>query len=681
MDKQETKKPKKEKRDRSQVNVDRIDGRVWGHRLRTARDARTKAMEEGSAIRAMISGRATKELQAEMKMESEEWVLADWNKMAALVRVMIPALLHNEPDVTVEPWDELDEDSVRKAELYTYLCRRFIRGNARMENSKAALFEAIVYGKGCTFTDFNKAEMQPRTRFQTIREVYIDPQYDGTPNTLQWVARDLVLSVEEAKKKWPKKARYFKPTLSDMSKEEADRVNADEALSEKHINHNVRLVEVWINGSSTEFPDLPLGQEGVADDKEEGHHDHTGYHGKNEVLTLILNEKGIGTVINRAPWPWTLNEGEFPFSFLELTNDPNRTYGQSILSPARRLQDIMNIMFSALTTRQVQSSKDIISFVGEDFENPDEVEKQLRGDSQLIVARMKSGKRIKEALSQTSIGTPNAAQAALMDTANSAFEDTTGYRELTTGDVRKAQSATAAQFSEERRQSSIANAVLSTERWQGNISRKELMLAQSVMTADDIAEIAPARLLGEPKPQKDNDGNTIMLYPYWDDNMTPRSIRNESQCFVRAGSMRFMSVEERRDAMVEMLRVYQESLAMVTNSGFEVPKEAVAAIFKMANHIARLAGVPEFKDLQIDPEILQPIEDESAKQEEIAQQSQQAQQQMAQALPQMIQQVVAPLFSQFGEALMTKIIEAMQLQSAQPMQPQQPVNPLASLGL
>lgn len=679
MAKQQDKKPST--RDRKQERVDTIDGRVWTHRINAAKEVRKKALEKGDQIRRMVTGRATEVLKEDMEGYGDDWIMADWNKMAALVRVMIPALLHTEPDITVLPWDELDEVSTAKADLYTYLVRRFIRTNNRMEHSKAALFEAIIYGKGCTFTDFNKEEQQPRTRFQTIKEVYIDPAYDGTPNTMQWVARDLVLPVDVAKKRWPKKAHLLKADTSDMSEDEAVVVDKDNDIPKQRLKQHITLCEVWIDGHSTEYPDMKMGQEGVSNHSDESN-EHTGYHGKREVVTLLIEskDKGYGKIIDRRPWGVTLNENEFPFQFLELTNDPNKVYGESILNPARRLQETMNVMLSAITTRQLQSAKDLILIKRDAFEDADAAKKALEAGDQLTVLEVKNSTVSKDAVTQQSLGVPNAAQIEILQGANRAFEDITGYAELTSGDVRKAQNATAAQFSEERRQSSIANAVLAVERWQADMSRVELMFAQSLMTYDAVKEVVPPRLLGEVKTDLNEEGEEVETSPYWNDAMTPREIRNEAVCHIRAGSMRFMSVEERRDALVEMQRVYQEGLAIVTNLGYEVPREAVVAVFRMMDYLARLAGVPEFKDLKVDSEMLVPIEDEAAKQEEVQQQAMQAQQQLAQALPQMIQQAVAPMLAQFGEAMMQKVVEALQLAQRPAVQQAAPaVNPLEAM--
>lgn len=429
--------------------------------------------------------------------------------------------------------------------------------------------ETIPLGMSAFVVGWDPEKKLPTAQWVSGKEILIDPDGGPMPASWRWVAEWREFPIEELKIKYPKfdwdthnSVRDEEGTFTrmDVSEREVETPSDDVTAKQK-------IFIVYKRG------DLPtLGDAATKKGK------NPSKRLPNEVI--VLTDEDEPRVVDRYPWPWVFDIGDWPVEVIRFTFHPNEAHPPSMLRPGHSLQEqaSWNLTFFNTAMRLSVIRKVLVNTAYMADEELDRLEAPT--DLEFIQVDDPSAFNAVKVISFME-EFPMALAQNLSSNAE-IYREVMGVNEI----VRESKSHTTAvdvSLQEQRAQQRLGVYIAQVERLVTNVARKLIQVAMFMMSAEDLTQWLGDLAQSEATPEG-------VVSQFWaEDGYSPEEIRIERSIRVEPDSLRHVSKDQRVQEMGMMMdRVTAALQLMKDGLGLPLNPNKVAEI--QMNFLKRLAA-------------------------------------------------------------------------------------------
>jgi len=610
--------------------------KLWEPRLKQAKAIRATAIKHGDRIEDMLRGKVGEAAKAEAEKMGMSDFYVQHPKMSSFLYSLIPTTIARDARQMVAVSDPKSEFDVGFAEVGTTLLERIKRNSRRFRQVQYAVWQAYIYGTGALKTCVDRHTREPITRWLDVRDLLLDPSATSAPGSGKWVGEQVTYTIKEARKLFADdtlEANAGESTRSSSRSSEDEGFDPDHMLSkpdadaegsEQQSKTMFRCIAVYETGARPHDEDKPL-LDRFEDYKDEEQH---GFEGRDRIL--YFNDKNHN-LIGVDQWPWVLERHEHPITMVRPMFDTKNPWSYAAMAPLEHIQQAMSLAMSFNYRRMIAVASDILLLDKDKCVDPEVVDKALKNREDMVVILAKGVANLDEVFKRATIGGLDPASDQILDRMTMIFDEASNYRGLMGSDVGSSPTATGAEASQQRVQTSVAVLSQAVDEAQRDCSVKELQMALSRMTGEDVAKVVGSRI-GPRQP----DGS----FKFWPQQPSAAEIRRVDVS-VEPGSSSFANKAEQSRFALELSDRLTQAIAAIVGSPTPMEAWMIRSMMEPIRMAAR-NDLPDF--LEIIPqedEILEYIQrtKEEAQQAQAMQQNQAEQQMSAQLDPNMIQNV------------------------------------------
>jgi len=561
----------------------------WSNQIQLARAIRSDWVKTGDDIHRSISGEADMETYRKAREKFGEIPSSErytpWPKMSGFVNALLSILLRQNARVRVRPNDPQDPESVGRASCDTALLASIQTTSRRIEELRIAGYDALVYGNGALLHEYDEHNNDVGCRSILVDDLLVDPHGRAAPSSMAWRGYEQTIPLKLARK------QYKQPDLQSnvAQKKPQGRLNnedvarwqmADEANAERF-----RIVVIY------ERAGVPLDGSLKMSDVNTDPDEDGGYSGRDRKLTFNAETFEL---LDESPWGFVLERGEFPITLITPTIDPRNPLAYSALAPIKRLQFLLDFFMSVAATESANSARKLVGINDSGVADSDKLKRDIAGREQLI-GYISNGSP-DNIVSQQALGELSDTQLKMLTMAANAFDEASNRPGLMSSAGTEYATATGAEVAQRRTNASIGIYAGAFEIAIGQLSVKDLQVAHSTMTGDDVAPMVGSKI-GQKIEAAGSDGQPIVTYQYWPEDMSIRQIRS-LDVYVSPNSTLETSNAERARTVLELGKVAIEAIGVAKNFGMQVEPTKLEQILSQPPMLAAsLLDAPELQEV------------------------------------------------------------------------------------
>lgn len=563
---------------------DEAVARALAPRLRNAVKMLKERREESEMYEDYLEGRGV--YSEDMEDNDSTYHFTDFPLHYQLKSALVPMLVSRWPKWMVSNLHaaQMDETSEEEFEGFRQILEALLdkvwQEYDLQQQLRYAVEETIPLGMSAFVVGWDPEKRLPTAQWVSGREILIDP--DGGPMASSWrfVAEWREFPIEELKAKYPK----FDWDTSDhaIRDEEGvfDKVDVHEREVPTPSDDKTATQKIFIVYKRGDMPTV-----GDADTKKGK---NPSKRDKNEVI--ILTDEDEPRVVDRYPWPWVFDIGDWPVEVMRFTFHPKAAHPPSMLRPGHSLQEqaswnltFFNTAMRLSTIRKVMVNTSYIMDEELDLlESPTDLEFIQVEDPAAFAAV-----NVVSFMDKF----PNEMAQNLHANAE-IYREVMGVNEI----VRESKSHTTAvdvSLQEQRAQQRLGVYIAQVERLVTNVARKLIQVAMYMMSAEDLT-----RWLGD-LVQAEATGEGLVSEFWAEDGYTPEEIRLERSIRVEPDSLRHVSKDQRVQEMGMMMdRVTGALQLMKDGLGLPLSPTKVAEIqLNFLKRLANEAGIQNVDEL------------------------------------------------------------------------------------
>lgn len=386
------------------------------------------------------------------------------------------------------------------------------------KKSEAGIVEALIKGRGVlwpTLLKLGDGTFVAGSEWVSIDDILIDPEAKFLLDA-KWIARKVVLTVDEASARYERNAEDFRTKGESYSQAAAvdAAINADQARQNGATADVVTVTEVYSlcgigqglgSGTSTMdnrqedvlrqfssvFPKACFVA--ICEDMD------SPVNMPPELMDVEVTDQLLTELVARCSWPVPYHENPgdpWPFGELDFHLIPGLAWPQAHIAPALPYVKFINWLYSFMMTRVKLTSRTFMA-VDKSLEKENK-EALLSGDDLTLISANAAKLGLENIVAFLQQQPVNMDLWTILAQIKREFEDATAVTELNmSGRLdQQMRSATEAQVRQQATDNRIGKMAQCVVNWQNRVAMKEGMLAQYLLESADVA-----RVFGEPAPQ------------------------------------------------------------------------------------------------------------------------------------------------------------------------------------
>lgn len=528
------------------------------------------------------------------------------------------SIYYNSPKLQVKKRKGQKDDKRTLAEVEKRKLEYYVHETDLMYNIALAFCEIRTKGTGFVECFWDETNSRSAIHYAPFSQVLIDPDNENSPRVadLMWMGRERTYGLAAAKERWPKHrfmAVHESPTIpfTETFKIEEDGIRDMGGAGDEIETERVRILAVYLRGkdSANDAPQLanskPVGEpeeptwDGSkgADDDDEG--DDEGdekyerqYKGAPQVVYYEICEDGL-YLIKQEPLEFVCDD--FPLIAGRVIDDPSKFYATSMLLPfydlARQAESMLRVHASTIHDH----AKSV--YLLDETEWSDEEAELIKHGPARLVFRKKDILRAQNSFGRLDTGEPKEFVTKSAEMFMNIFRELSSLDALTLGSPGQSRgverSATGSALLDKRAERLARRYAGRFQEFVDRIFRTMSQIDRSLMTRAQVQKIVGSdiEVTKEIWPNK------------WDEN----DIIAEHDVIIEAGSMRYVSEEQRVQDMNGLVDKWIQFIAQVPKMMTELGADATAIMVeKFFNLILREADQLEISN----PEEFLPTADE-----------------------------------------------------------------------
>lgn len=471
----------------------------------------------------------------------EDMLKVTINKVYELVSLYGPHLYSQDPIRNVVPRLAGNPDIAAAADIFlNYLPSEF----AYKSTMEQAITDALISGRGCTYTGIDKRSGLPMTVAEDSGDIFIDP------SEKLWYNSWFIMRVRRDRPLWEIKRDFGAKIAKRLEPGDAKKANV---MTNQPLTQRPREFDAEDDGERVSY-DAPRvtyievyskmgsGLRGVSSEKKEYARDT-----KTNDNVLIIYEPSQKVLMHQGEWPisfWA-DHGRYswPVSFFDPAESRDHTWPISLITPALGQQRWLNWAASFLLSQAKVSYRNIL--IGPS-DTPGNLITELQGNKTNIWIPVDepNPERRKEYIHRLDLPEISSQFLLMIEYAEGLFEKATGLYEIMYGQTRKQfRSAEEAKLKGSYSRVRIDAMIERVEEWQADIARKEVIAARELLGPEELLPIVGPELAAKWNVYSEGDLQSII---------------REYDYRIIAGSMRRLTPQRRAEIASEALERFGE---------------------------------------------------------------------------------------------------------------------------
>jgi hypothetical protein len=558
---------------------------TWKAELKRAHDVQKPWYSDGEEVKRFIEGSQWNPGD-DIGGPNASYMKTTNNRLWPLFQGYLSNLIYQRPNVTAKAVRKGDE-ALQRAKVNSKVMNYVLRETHYETETRLAISDALIYGCGAKEQRINREKGDIATsEWVSIKDILVDPDANTNIRTVGWVAKKFTMRLTTARKLYAKAiSKEIGPLTASSGMEEQEKPGSTGKPSEQKgvAGDSITLYRIYLRGDDPVAEDtseenepnkstLPEGDE--KDTHKSALQKHLEGSG-NKVITIAL---GYPVILDERPWPYVLDNDEFPITFYRVHLYPGKFLPHSPFKPLLPLQKSMNwaTTFAITQMRTMSQIKFVVDKSQMSGVADEEIEKLVSLDDREVII---TNGRMADAVQRVDFGTISQHPLQMLPLMQQQFDDISGFQELF-GGMRGARSATEADIREQRAQTNSALMLQAVESSMNEDVRHMLQIMFSVTPLKKIEKIVgPEELYvfddaGEPTAS------------FWQIGMPVEDIRCEVDILLEPGSTRRVNRDQEVNDRINLLDRKTGLLKMLTEmmaAGLVKDQNGLASILNFIN--------------------------------------------------------------------------------------------------